>query len=274
MRKPRDLLKKARTKGNQNLDQYFLMDEGVLNRLQSYAREFDCDHILEIGAGIGNLTDKLVEISGGVTAIEIDPLLVDFLSLEFKEEISTKKLHLIQGDILEVQLPPYTVSVSNLPYELSSKILFRLLPSKMPLVLMVQKEFAQRLVAKPNTPEYGRLTITAGHYADIEIIETVSPLAFNVRPAVESAIVKLVPSKPDYIVENEAAFLQLVTAVFTQRRKKMVNSIKNTTHISHIENPTILIELADEELMNSRPGELTPADFAILANILANSTDD
>ncbi|WP_415488312.1 16S rRNA (adenine(1518)-N(6)/adenine(1519)-N(6))-dimethyltransferase RsmA [Candidatus Hikarchaeum yamanae] len=274
MRKPKDLLKKARTKGNQNLDQYFLMDEGVLNRLQSYAREFDCDHILEIGAGIGNLTDKLVEISGGVTAIEIDPLLVDFLSLEFKEEISTKKLHLIQGDILEVQLPPYTVSVSNLPYELSSKILFRLLPSKMPLVLMVQKEFAQRLVAKPNTPEYGRLTITAGHYADIEIIETVSPLAFNVRPAVESAIVKLVPSKPDYIVENEAAFLQLVTAVFTQRRKKMVNSIKNTTHISHIENPTILIELADEELMNSRPGELTPADFAILANILANSTDD
>jgi 16S rRNA (adenine1518-N6/adenine1519-N6)-dimethyltransferase len=274
MQKPRDLLTKARTKGNQNLDQYFLMDEEIIDRIQEYALEFDCSHILEIGAGIGNLTSKLMEISKVVIAIEIDPFLVDFLSSEFKEEISRNKLHLIQGDILEAQLPPYTVSVSNLPYELSSKILFKLIPNKTPLVLMVQNEFAQRLVAKHNTPEYGRLTITAGHYGDIEIMEIIPPSAFNVRPAVESAIIKLTPSEPNYVVENEAIFLQLVTAVFTQRRKKMVNALKNTTHISHIKDPNRIIELADEGIMNSRPGELTPANFAKLSNIISNSTDN
>ncbi len=274
MRKPRDLLTKARTNGNQNLDQYFLMDEEVIDRIQGYALEFDCSHILEIGAGIGSLTSKLVEISKEVIAVEIDPSLVDFLSSEFKEEISRNKLHLIQGDILKAQLPSYTVSVSNLPYELSSKILFKLIPNKTPLVLMVQNEFAQRLVAKHNTPEYGRLTITAGHYGDIEIMETVPPSAFNVRPAVESAIIKLTPSEPNYVVESEAVFLQLVTAVFTQRRKKMVNALKNTTHISHIKNLNRVIELADEGILNSRPGELTPADFAKLSNMVTNSTDN
>jgi 16S rRNA (adenine1518-N6/adenine1519-N6)-dimethyltransferase len=215
-----------------------------------------------------------VEISKEVIAVEIDPSLVDFLSSEFKEEISRNKLHLIQGDILKAQLPSYTVSVSNLPYELSSKILFKLIPNKTPLVLMVQNEFAQRLVAKHNTPEYGRLTITAGHYGDIEIMETVPPSAFNVRPAVESAIIKLTPSEPNYVVESEAVFLQLVTAVFTQRRKKMVNALKNTTHISHIKNLNRVIELADEGILNSRPGELTPADFAKLSNMVTNSTDN
>lgn len=273
MRKPRDLLTKARTNGNQNLDQYFLMDEEIIGRMQEYALKFDCSHILEIGAGIGNLTDKLLEISRDVIAIEIDPFLVDFLSSEFKWEISRNELNLIQGDILKTQLPPYTVSVSNLPYELSSKILFKLLPNKTPLILMVQNEFAQRLVAKPNTSEYGRLTITAGHYGDIEIMETVPPSAFNVRPAVESAIIKLTPSEPNYVVENEDIFLRLVTAVFTQRRKKMANSLKNTTHISNIKNPNKIIELADEGIMSSRPGELTPADFAKLSNIVANSTN-
>ena len=103
-------------------------------------------------------------------------------------------------------------------------------------------------------------------------MEVIPPSAFNVRPAVESAIIKLTPSEPNYVVESEAVFLQLVTAVFTQRRKKMANSLKNTTHISQIKDLNRVIELADEEILNSRPGELTPADFAKLSNMVSNST--
>ena len=270
----RQLLSKAGTSGDQKLDQYFLTDDRILDRLQEYALNFNCQKVLEVGAGIGNLTDKLVQISEEVIAVEIDSRLVGFLKSEFKEEICQNNLHLIHGDILSIDLPSYTLSVSNLPYELSSKILFKLLPNKVPMILMVQKEFANRLCAKSNTPEYGRITITTGHYADVEILEIVPPSAFNVKPAVESAIVKLVPSEPEYNLEDERVFLNLVTAVFTQRRKKMSNAIRNTTHISCIENPDQVIRIMDEKLMNSRPGELSPAQFAEISNVIAKSKEN
>lgn len=265
-RDPLSLLKRAKTKGNQKLDQYFITDEGVLDRLQGYACELGRGHVLEIGPGIGNLTHKLIEISKQVTAVEIDPYLVNFLTNEFECEIKSKKLNLVQGDFMKIEVPVCDSSISNLPYEKSSQILFNLLPRKIPLILMVQKEFAQRLVARPNTPEYGRLSITSNHYAKIEVLECVSPTAFNVHPAVESAIIRSVPHEPNYEIVDENLFFALVTAAFTQRRKKMSNAIKNTTHITKFKYPHEIISVAEKWMMDSRPGELTPENFAELTD--------
>ncbi|HET7324651.1 MAG TPA: 16S ribosomal RNA methyltransferase A [Halococcus sp.] len=265
-RDPDTLLARAGVRGDRNQDQHFLVDDRVLDRLPTYASEFDTTHIIEIGAGTGALTDRLLTIAERVTAIERDSRLTDFLREEFSEAIDAGRLSVVEGDALSVEVPDFTASVSNLPYGISSEILFRLLPEKRPLVVTVQKEFAERMVASPGTPEYGRLSVTAGHYADCELVEIVPPEAFSPPPAVESSVVRTTPRDPEYSV-SEDAFFRFVRGVFTQRRKTMRNAIRNTTHISGIERSGAVIEAADEELLGKRAGELTPREFAALTNL-------
>jgi 16S rRNA (adenine1518-N6/adenine1519-N6)-dimethyltransferase len=265
-RDPDALLARAGVRGDRNQDQHFLVDDRVLDRLPTYATGFDTTHILEIGAGTGALTDRLLDSAERVTAVERDTRLTGFLREELSAAIDAGRLTVIEGDALSVELPDFTASVSNLPYGISSEVLFRLLPRKRPLVATVQTEFAERMVADPGTSEYGRLSVTAGHYADCEIVETIPPAAFSPPPAVESSVVRATPRDPDYTVP-EAAFLAFVRGVFTQRRKTMRNAIRNTTHITGIEHPAAVVETADEELLSKRAGELTPREFAALSNL-------
>lgn len=265
-RDPDTLLARAGVRGDKNQDQHFLVDDRVLNRLPTYASEFDTTHVLEIGAGTGALTDRLLDRAERVTAIERDTRLTEFLHEEFADTIDAGRLTIIEGDALSVEFPEFTASVSNLPYGISSEVLFRLLPRKQPLVATVQKEFAERMVANPGSEDYGRLSVTAGHYADCEITETIPPEAFSPPPAVESAVVRATPRDPDYTVDEDA-FFGFVRGVFTQRRKTMRNAIRNTTHITGIEQPAAVVETADEELLRKRAGELTPREFAALSNL-------
>ena len=264
MRDPDALMARAGVRGDPRRDQHFLVDDRVLDRLPGYAAEFDGEHVLEIGAGTGALTDRLLGFGERVTAVERDAKLAAFLRREFAGE---HQLTVLEGDALDVDLPDFTVSVSNLPYGASSEILFRLLPLGRPLVVMVQAEFAERMAAAPGTPEYGRLSVTAGHYADVEIVERVPPEAFEPPPAVESAVVRTTPRDPDYEVPDDAFFLNVVTAVFTQRRKTMRNAVRNTTHISGIRDPDAVVEAAGEETMSARAGELSPGEFARITRI-------
>jgi 16S rRNA (adenine1518-N6/adenine1519-N6)-dimethyltransferase len=142
-----------------------------------------------------------------------------------------------------------------------------LLPLGKPLVVTVQKEFAERMVADPGTGEYGRLSVTAGHYAECEIVETVPAEAFSPPPAVESAVVATRPRSPDYAVPDEGFFLDFVKAVFTQRRKTMRNAVRNTAHISGLDDPDAVVEAADEGVMGRRAGNLPPETFAELATL-------
>lgn len=266
-RDPRALNRRAGIGGDPRQDQHFLTDDRVLDRLVEYAAAFDRSAVLEVGAGTGALTDRLLQVGGTVTAIERDSRLVDFLREEFRPEREAGRLKVIAGDVLSCSLPDYTVSVSNLPYGISSEVCFRLLPRERPLVLTLQREFAERMAAEPGTPEYGRLSVTAGHYADCEVMEVIPPSAFSPSPAVESAVVRAVPRTPVYEVPDDEAFLSFVTAVFTQRRKTMRNAIRNTTHISGIESPDRVLDVADESLLGARAGKLTPTQFAELATI-------
>jgi 16S rRNA (adenine1518-N6/adenine1519-N6)-dimethyltransferase len=272
-RDPDALRRRAGVRGDPDRDQHFLIDDRVLDRLPGYLPADAADHVLEIGGGTGGLTDRLLAASDGhVTVVERDAELAAFLREEFAGAIDAGRLDVIEGDALECDLPAFTGSVSNLPYGASSEFCFRLLPEGEPLVLMLQREFAERMAADPGEDDYGRLSVTAGHYADVEIVETVPPTAFDPEPAVESAVVRCLPRDPEYEVD-EAVFMALVRGVFTQRRKTMRNAVRNTVHISGIEDASAVVAAADEELMGRRAGNVTPPEFAELARLAAEVTE-
>ncbi|MFC5973346.1 16S ribosomal RNA methyltransferase A [Halomarina salina] len=271
-RDPDALVQRAGARGDPNHDQHFLVDDRVVDRIPGYLPEgTDRSHVLEVGGGPGVLTDRLLASApedGRVTVVERDPMFAGFLREEFADAVEAGRLGVVEGNALDVDLPDdVTASVSNLPYSVSSKITFRLLPLQIPMVLMFQREFAERMAAEPGTSEYGRLSVTAGHYAGVEVVEPVPKEAFSPEPAVESALVRLTPRDPDYTVPNADFFLRFVTAVFTQRRKTVRNAIRNTAHISELDDADAVVAEADEELLSARAGDLSPADFAELASL-------
>jgi 16S rRNA (adenine1518-N6/adenine1519-N6)-dimethyltransferase len=270
-RNPDALIRRAGVRGDPDHDQHFLVDDRVLDRIPDYLpEEAETSHVLEIGGGPGALTDRLLAVADRVTVVERDPTFAAFLEREFREEIEAGELTVLEGDALDVELPDFTACVANLPYGVSSEITFRLLPEKKPMVLMFQKEFADRMVADAGTSEYGRLSVSTQHYAEAELVEPVPPEAFSPPPAVDSAIVRLTPRDPDYEVDDEQFFLDFVKAVFTQRRKTVRNGIRNTAHISGLDDPDAVVDAAPEELLKKRAGKVTPTEFAELATIAAD----
>ena len=275
-RDPDALVRRAGARADPDRDQHFLVDDRVLDRIPGYLpADADGSHLLEIGGGAGALTDRLLAAAtadsaadpGRVTVIERDGTFADFLREEFAAAVDGGRLDVVEGDALDVDLPPFSACVANLPYGVSSEIAFRLLPEKKPLVLMFQAEFADRMVASAGESEYGRLSVSAQHYADVEVVERVPKEAFDPQPAVESAVVRCTPRDPDYAVGDEAFFLRFVKALFTQRRKTVRNAIRNTGHISGLDDPEAVVEAADEALLRRRPGTLEPSAFAALAEL-------
>jgi len=200
------------------IGQNFLVDCGVLSRIADYAELNPADNVLEIGAGTGNLTEVLSRRAGRVYAVEVDGGLAAELKGRFA---NVKNVKVIDGDALKVELPDYNKVVSNLPYQISSKITYRILSKSFDLaVLMYQKEFAKKLIATPGTTAYGRLSMVAGHYARAEILEYVSRTAFRPSPRVGSAIVRLRP-RSDRLDVNHESFMRLATGLFSHRRKKL-----------------------------------------------------
>ncbi|KAB7513807.1 16S ribosomal RNA methyltransferase A [Halosegnis rubeus] len=266
-RDPDALIRRAK-RGDPEFDQHFLVDDRVLDRIPTHLpADADTSHLLEIGGGTGALTDRLLVAGERVTVVERDPDLADFLRREFADAVDEGRLTVVEGDALDVSLPDFSACVSNLPYGVSSEIAFRLLPEKRPLVLMFQYEFAARMAADAGTDEYGRLSVTAGHYADVELVETVPKEAFDPQPRVESALVRCTPRDPEYEVPDDEFFLDFVTACFTQRRKTMRNAVRNTTHISGLADGDAVVAAAEESLLSKRAGNVTPAEFAELAAV-------
>ncbi|TKX80285.1 16S ribosomal RNA methyltransferase A [Halorubrum sp. SD626R] len=275
-RDPDALARRAGERANPERDQHFLVDDRVLDRIPGYLPgDADESHLLEVGGGAGALTDRLLaaitaedrDSPGRLSVIERDGTFADFLREEFAAAVDDGLLDVIEGDALDVDLPEFTACVANLPYGVSSEIAFRLLPEGKPLVLMFQAEFAERMAASAGESEYGRLSVSAQHYADVDVVERVPKEAFDPQPAVESAVVRCTPRDPDYAVGDEAFFLRFVKALFTQRRKTVRNAIRNTGHISGLDDPDAVVEAADEELLRRRPGTLEPSAFAALAEL-------
>ena len=262
-----NLLKKYNIKGG-TFDQHFLVDTGYLDRIVAAAELKSKDAVLEIGAGIGNLTERLARKAKKVIAIELDPALVDILHDRFD---NAGNIEIIAGDALKVDFPEFDKVVSNLPYSISSEITFKLLRHKFKLgILMYQYEFAARMVSPPNCKNYSRLTVDTYYFADTTILMRVPKGAFQPAPEVDSTVVKLVPRPAPFEVRDEAFFMKFVAAIFSQRRKKLRNAILNTNYILKIPGIKEIIDQLPEESMSKRPENLSPERLAELANLIVD----
>ena len=261
----RSLLEKYNIKGG-IFDQHFLIDAGYLDRIVAAAELKSEDVVLEIGAGIGNLTERLARKAKKVIAIEFDQALVNVLHDRFD---NVGNIEIIAGDALKVDFPEFDKVVSNLPYSISSEITFKLLRHKFKLgILMYQYEFAVRMVSLPNCKDYSRLTVDTYYFADASILMKVPKGAFQPAPEVDSTVVKLVPRPTPFEVRDEAFFMAFVAAVFSQRRKKLRNSILNTNHMLKIPSIKEVVGHLPEDLMNKRAENLTPEQLAEVANLI------
>lgn len=235
--------------------QNFLIDERVADRHIGYANIRQGDRLLEVGPGLGILTRRLVEASDNLTCIELDDILADYISGEFGD-----RLKLIHGDAVKVPFPEFDVFVSNLPYSVSTPIIFKLLDYNFrTAVVMVQKEFADRMVADVGSPDYSRLTVNLFYRAECEIMETVPASRFNPRPKVDSALVRITPRKAPFDVIDERLFFKVTEVAFNHRRKKIGTSLKAAKLIT----PGSDIPYLDERIENLRPSEIAKIADAI-----------
>ena len=220
----KDYLKNFRI--SKKLGQVFLRDKNILRNIVEAGKLNKNDVVLEIGAGFGNLTEKLVEKVKKVFAVEKDRRLCQFLREKFKKR---KGVKIIEGDIrdcletLSKNLKDYKI-LGNIPYYLTSNLLERIFKLKNQpklIVFMVQKEVAKRIVASP--PEMNRLAILVQFFARAEIFHYVSKNCFFPKPKVDSAILRIFPKKP--LFENEEVFFKVVKAGFSHPRKKILKNL-------------------------------------------------
>jgi 16S rRNA (adenine1518-N6/adenine1519-N6)-dimethyltransferase len=214
-----------------SLGQNFLIDNNYVEKIVSALELSPTDTVVEIGPGRGALTEKLIEHAGYVIAIELDRNLVPELRTRFDE---TRKFTVIERDALDVNFaePPFIDHlplklVANLPYYISTAILQRLIEQRSTLsemVLMFQKEVVDRIAAKPGDSERGFLTVIVEAFLHAEKLFDVSPAAFRPVPKVTSAVVRMTPRQQT--VKNEAAFRDLVSIAFAQKRKTILNNLK------------------------------------------------
>jgi 16S rRNA (adenine1518-N6/adenine1519-N6)-dimethyltransferase len=238
--------------------QNFLIDSKIAEREINYCNIKKEDVVLEIGPGKGIITKPLAKRAKKVIAIEIDKGLVNNL-----KKILPKNVILIHGDVLNVDfgsLPKFNKIVSNLPYNISSPITFKIFEydfSK--AVIIYQKEFADRMVAKVGSKNYSRLSVGVHYKVNCEIIETIPKTSFYPEPKVDSCIVSLSPRKTNpFLISDEKFFFNLTRELFNHRRKKIKNILKNIFNI----------EYKDIPFMENRIEELNPENIGKLSNNL------
>lgn len=237
-KRTKDIIHKHGFSFKKSLGQNFLIDMNILNKIVSAAELSDTTGALEIGPGIGALTEKLAQSAKQVTAVEIDSRLIPILSDVLAPYPNVQIVH---GDVLKVNLQEVFAAnftavekvsvVANLPYYVTTPILMKLLEERLPLqniVVMIQKEVADRMAANPGGKDYGSLSVAVQYYCEPELVCIVPRTVFIPQPNVESAVIKLkVREVPPVTVQDEAHFFQVVLAAFAQRRKTIANNLKS-----------------------------------------------
>ena len=263
------ICKRFDIKMSKKLGQNFLIKRGIVDEIVHAAELTPGEPVLEVGPGIGTLTQGLAQSGADVTAIELDRRLLAVLDTTLA---SYDNVRIIHGDVLKLDVPsimnhkPFKV-VANLPYYITTPIIMSLLESKLPierLVVMVQKEVALRMVAKPGTKDYGALSVAVQYYTEPDIVLDVPPKSFLPAPAVTSSVIRCVlRDKPPVDVIDEKLFFRVVKAGFAQRRKTFSNTMKTTG----LSKDRIEELLAKANIDGQRRGEtFTLQEFADVAN--------
>ena len=256
--------------------QNFLIDPHVLEKIIRFSEITKDDFVLEIGPGIGTMTQYLAEAAREVTAVEIDDALIPILKDTLKEWDNVTVIH---GDILKTDIKkiaeeknggrPVKV-VANLPYYITTPIIMGLFESHVPVesvTVMVQKEVADRMQTGPGSKDYGALSLAVQYYAKPEIVANVPPNCFMPRPKVGSAVIRLQKYEvPPVKVKDEKLMFRLIRASFNQRRKTLVNSLKNSAELDYSQEE---VEKAVKDCglsLTVRGEALTLEQFAALAD--------
>ena len=273
-----EILQKYNFNFQKKFGQNFLIDEHVLDKIIRAAEITKDDYVLEIGPGIGTMTQYLACAAREVTAVEIDRALIPILEDTLKEY---DNVSIINEDILKVDIAalakeknggrPIKV-VANLPYYITTPIIMSLFESHVPLesiTVMVQKEVADRMQVGPGTKDYGALSLAVQYYAEPYIVANVPPNCFMPRPAVGSAVIRLTRhQRPPVEVMDEKLMFRLIRASFNQRRKTLANGLKNSGELNLSKE---VITAAIEKLgkgSSVRGEALDLEEFARLTNII------
>lgn len=273
-----EVLQKYHFNFQKKYGQNFLIDPHVLDKIIGESGIKKEDMILEIGPGIGTMTQYLAEAAREVVAIEIDKNLIPILEDTLSEY---KNITVINQDVLKVDLRKLVMEknqgrpikvVANLPYYITTPIIMELLESKLPIesiTIMVQKEVAERMQQTPGSKEYGALSLAVQYYAKPEIVANVPPNCFMPRPKVGSAVIRLtLHQNPVIEVEDEEFMFRLIRASFNQRRKTLINGIGNAPNIN-VRKEEVKAALEEMGLSENIRGEmLSLEEFARLSNLL------
>lgn len=262
--------------------QNFLIDTRVLEKIIQAAGITKEDFVLEIGPGIGTMTQYLCENAREVAAVEIDRNLIPILADTLR---AYQNVEVLNEDILKVDINrlaqeknqgrPIKV-VANLPYYITTPIIMGLFESHVPVdsvTIMVQKEVAERMQAGPGTKDYGALSLAVQYYARPEVVANVPPNCFIPRPKVGSAVIRLTRHREKAVeVQDENLMFRLIRASFNQRRKTLVNGLNNAPELN-LEKQRIVNALAEMGLAPGIRGEaLTLEQFAALSNLLRDTS--
>lgn len=273
-----DIIKKYDFTFQKKYGQNFLIDEHVLDKIIGAAEVTKDDFVIEIGPGIGTMTQYLAEQSWKTCAIEIDRELIPILKDTLKPY---DNVEVINADVMKYDLETLIKEksegrnvkvVANLPYYITTPIIMYLLESCLPIksiTVMVQKEVAQRMQCGPGTKEYGALSLAVQYYCNAYIAANVPPNCFIPRPKVGSAVIRLsVYDNPPVDVSDKDLMFKLIRGAFNQRRKTLVNAVSNFENLSYTKEE-ILAALSKLGMSETIRGEaLSLSDFANLANTL------
>lgn len=233
----KEILAENEFRFSKSLGQNFLIDENALCKIIDNSCIDENTNIIEIGPGFGTLTQRLCQSAKKVVAIEIDSTVIPILEDNLSEFDNVK---IINADVLELNLSELIEKefdggdikvVANLPYYITTPIIMTLLERKLPIsdiIIMIQKEVADRILANPGKKDYGALTVAVGYYTVPEIVLTVGPGSFMPPPKVSSSVIKLNVRKTPAVDVDEKNFFKLVKAAFAQRRKTLLNAISNS----------------------------------------------
>lgn len=274
-----EVIQKYEFKFQKKFGQNFLIDTHVLDKIIRAANITKDDMVIEIGPGIGTMTQYLAEAAGKVIAVEIDRNLIPILEETLAEYDNVR---VINEDVLKVDLKkladeenggrPVKV-VANLPYYITTPIIMGLFENGVPLesiTVMVQKEVADRMQTGPGNKDYGALSLAVQYYADPYIVANVPPNCFMPRPKVGSAVIRLTRhANPPVEVKDEKLMFEIIRASFNQRRKTLANGLNNSPNLSFSkEKITEVIEKLGKG-PSVRGEALTLEEFACLANLLS-----
>ncbi|SHJ82120.1 dimethyladenosine transferase [Geosporobacter subterraneus DSM 17957] len=274
----KEVVQKYGFKFSKSLGQNFLIDENILNKIIDGASVTKEDYVIEVGPGIGTLTQALADQAKEVVAVEIDKSLLPILAetLGPWENVSVVNADVLKLDLHELIQEKFGGApvkvIANLPYYVTTPIIMKFLEERVPLknmVVMIQKEVADRMQAKPGTKDYGALSVAVQYYCEPKIITRVPPSAFIPQPNVESTVIRLtLLESPRVKVKEEEILFQVVRAAFGKRRKTLLNALSSSD--LGVGKEQVKDALTKAKIEENRRGEtLTIEEFGILADAVA-----